>query len=285
MTLTGINIINQKFDKRLSRYIRRISIFKSVGRIKYNQKLTPSAFSYLSYNQKNIPVSIIGKETIHPQQRLVIAGPKISENIYVKYDGILIQILIEFTGSGFYYLFKKSPETLLNGLVDLKKFISCEECNQLEETLLKQENENEQVKHIERFLLKKGSTALRIIDYIEKSLNIIEENHGNITVSEISKKIGISERQFNRRFVEVVGISPKKYAKIFQLHYIIYLMHTGKYPKMQDIAYESDLFDPSHLIHKFKELTGFTPTEFIHSSKHIALKYFTEEHFNKINLS
>ena len=58
-------------------------------------------------------------------------------------------------------------------------------------------------------------------------------------------------------------------------------MHTGKYPKIQDIVYEIDLFDPSHLMHQFKELTGFTPTEFIHSNKHIALEYFTSEHFNK----
>ena len=281
MSLPLINITNQKVDPDLSKYIRRISIFKSPGKIKYSQKLTPSAFSYLSYNHKDIPASVFGKEIIRPHQRLMMTGPKISEDIFVKYNGALSQILIEFTGSGFYYLFHKSPKALINRLIELQRFTLCNECDQLEEALIKMQNENEQAELIKKFLLERTSVALPFVDYIEKSLKIIEENHGNITVSEISKKIAISERQFNRRFIEIVGISPKKYAKIFQLQYVIYLMHTGKYPKIQDIVYEIDLFDPSHLMHQFKELTGFTPTEFIHSNKHIALEYFTSEHFNK----
>ena len=44
---------------------------------------------------------------------------------------------------------------------------------------------------------------------------------------------------------------------------------------MQDIAYETEFYDPVHITHRFKELTNFTPYEFLNSDKHIALDFFT----------
>ena len=90
------------------------------------------------------------------------------------------------------------------------------------------------------------------------------------------KEIGISERQFDRKFREVVGISPKCYSKILQLHFTINLMRSKNYSSIQEIAYQAEFYDIAHFTHRFKELTGFTPNEFIKSDKHIALKYFTD---------
>ena len=45
---------------------------------------------------------------------------------------------------------------------------------------------------------------------------------------------------------------------------------------MQNIAYEAEFYDPAHFTRRFKELTTFTPHEFINSDKHIALDFFTE---------
>jgi hypothetical protein len=81
----------------LLKYIRKISVFRSKKPITYRQKLTPSAFTCISYNQRDIPVSIFGKRRVHPERRLQIAGPKINEHIYVQYNGTLEQILIECT--------------------------------------------------------------------------------------------------------------------------------------------------------------------------------------------
>ena len=78
-----INVENRKPNIKLSKYVRKISIFKSEGAIKFQHKLTPSAFTYLSYNQEKIPLSIFGGKKIRPVQRLQIAGPKIDEEIYV----------------------------------------------------------------------------------------------------------------------------------------------------------------------------------------------------------
>ena len=76
-----IEIIKISPDPKLKRFINRISIFKSKNIIEYKHKLTPSAFTYLSYNHADIPTSIFGNNKILPDRRLQIAGPKINEDI------------------------------------------------------------------------------------------------------------------------------------------------------------------------------------------------------------
>ena len=84
-----INIKNLEPAKELKQYVRKISIFQSKSAIEYKQKLTPSAFTYLSYNSGDIPTSIFGTKRIQPDDRLQIAGPKNSEEIFVEYNGKL----------------------------------------------------------------------------------------------------------------------------------------------------------------------------------------------------
>ena len=262
--------------KELSEYIRKISLFKTKGKIIYKQKLTPSAFTYLSYNSKDIPTSKFGKKSVQPKSRLQIAGPKISEENYVVYNGELSQILIEFSASGFYYLFNTSPSNLNNNLTDLNNFLDNENYKQLEFELLQSQNMSSQIEILEEFLIDKISSALPFIDYIEKALMIIEKQKGHINIRTLIDKLSIGIRQFDRKFLEVVGITPKSYSKIVQLHYVIKLMQSKRYNSLQDLSYQAEFYDHSHFANQFKELTGFTPNEFIKSNRHIALKYFTD---------
>ena len=127
-----INIRTIEPRPELALYLRRISVFESAGRIKYKHTLTPSPYTYISYNSKDIPVSIIDNKRVHPKQRLQVTGPKINKDIYVEYRGYLSQILIEFTASGFYHLFHVSPVKLVDYHFKLSRFVNKELFQQLE---------------------------------------------------------------------------------------------------------------------------------------------------------
>jgi AraC-like DNA-binding protein len=74
----------------------------------------------------------------------------------------------------------------------------------------------------------------------------------------------------------MVGISPKLYLKIQQLHHVINLMNVKEFSSFKEISYHAKFYDPSHFDHRFKELVGITPNEFLKSDEHHALKYFTD---------
>lgn len=271
-----ITITHKNPGSQLSKYVRKISTFESKRDLDYKHKLTPSAFTYLSYNHNHIPVSIFNNKRLRPNNRLQIAGPKINDDIFVEYNGKLFQILVEFTASGFYYLFHHSPWRIKNNLSNLSDYISTERSILLEQDLCDSKNSTHQVKLLEEFLIERLPVALPFVDYIENALNLIEQHNGSIQIHELIKEVGISERQFNRKFREIVGLSPKAYSKILQLHYVIRLMQSKEYSSIQDLAYRAEYYDLAHFAHRFKELTGFSPNAFINSDKHIALKYFTD---------
>jgi AraC-like DNA-binding protein len=271
-----ISVQNIKPQPLLSKYIRKFSIFESKSRTKFRHKLTPSPYTYLSYNHKEIPVSVFGDMRIHPKQRLQIAGPKIDEEIYVEYNGTLKQILVEFTASGFYYLFHESPSKMINALSALENFSTLENNFQLEQELKRNDDIQIQIKIIEEYLIEKTMSALPFCNYLEESINLIEENTGNTPIRSIAEQVNISERQLDRKFLEVVGVTPKQYSKIMQLHHVINLMSSKSFSSLQDIAYFADYYDMPHFSRRFKELTGFSPSEFLKSDKDIALKYFRD---------
>lgn len=271
-----IDIKHIKPSEQLSKYVRKISVFESRKKITFKQKVTPSAYTYLSYNHKDIPIPIIGIEEGPHKQRLQIVGPKIGEDFSVNYNGFLSQILVEFTATGFYYLFHKSPKSYLNKIMNFTEFSLNDESHQLEDELKNCRDIFIQIEIMENWIIEKSNKALTICDYIDKAVSILEKANGHINIAELSKQIFKSERQFERQFIKLVGISPKHFSKIIQLHYVINLMQKKEYGSIQDLSYKSNYYDAPSFSNKFKELTGFSPGEFLDSDDHIALKYFTD---------
>ena len=66
-------------NEQLSKFVRKISIFESKKEINYKQKLTPSVYTILSYNHKDIPTPIIATQQAPHSQRLQISLGQDSE--------------------------------------------------------------------------------------------------------------------------------------------------------------------------------------------------------------
>jgi AraC-like DNA-binding protein len=269
-----IKIRHAQIKSHLAKYVKRISVFECIGQIEFKHKLIPSGDTYLSYNHKDIPVYFNHKR-VNPSERLQITGPKTNQNIYVEYGGELLQILIEFTPTGFYYLFHDSPAKYLNELVKLSHFEHHGSIENLRKQLRAKDNPDTLVDIIQDYLIELSFHALPFCKYIEEAISLMETNIGKIRVQDIAKAINKSERQFYRKFQKIVGVSPKKYSKMLQLHYVISLMNSKEISSFKEISYTANFYDQSHLDHRFKELLGITPNKFLSSKEHNALKYFT----------
>jgi len=263
-------------DEQLVNYIHKISIFTSDDNIQYNQKLTPSPFTCLSYNHNYIPEFKISDDVFPAKSKLQLTGPKTMDDIFAVHKGKLNQILIEFTPSGFYYLFQLSPANLMNATTPLSGFVKHGVLSNLLERLAKSRDSNKRIKLLQDFLLRYKTHASPPIDFIEKAILMIDGSFGDISVNHICREIGKSERQFYRKFSEIVGIPPIQYIKIRQLHFIINLIHLKQYQSIKELAYDTGFYDPAHFSNSFKKLTGMTPGDFITSDEHVALDYFSE---------
>ena len=95
---------------------------------------------------------------------------------------------------------------------------------------------------------------------------------GQLTVNELIKLTGYSERKLERLFNQAIGLSPVKYLQIVRLHYFLSLMRSGNKAESLTVAgLESGYYDQAHLIHNFKQVTGLTPTQYLTTASALAV--------------
>jgi AraC-like DNA-binding protein len=205
-----------------------------------------------------------------------VTGPKTRDDLFALHNGKLSQVLIEFTASGFFCFFRRSPGQYLNTTVTLDQLYTNANIQKLTTDLAATDEPDQHAEIIQRFIASADYIKHNKYDYLDNSIRMIEESNGNVTVNNICRQINISERQLNRKFVEITGLKPIQYIKLKQLHYIINLLHTRQFTSLKELAYETGFYDPAHFNHHFKKLTGMSPGAFLISEEHIAFKYYND---------
>jgi len=129
----------------------------------------------------------------------------------------------------------------------------------IDEQLINAHSEQEQVALLTSFLVGKLERAKTRDSLVEESLRLIHNSVGTITVKALLKSLDISERQFERRFCQVVGMPPLAYLRVRRFNEAIRLMKTGQYDTLTEIAHTLKFHDQSHFIRDIKTFTGITP--------------------------
>jgi AraC-like DNA-binding protein len=104
---------------------------------------------------------------------------------------------------------------------------------------------------------------------IQKAINSILETKGGITVEKLSEEMAVSERQTERLFKKIIGLSPKFYCRIIRFNAIFQLL-SQRDPSWAELAYEAGFADQSHFIRNFKAFTGEGPSDYGFDEKTLA---------------
>ncbi|SDR74611.1 helix-turn-helix domain-containing protein [Gramella sp. MAR_2010_147] len=124
-----------------------------------------------------------------------------------------------------------------------------------------EKNLNLLVQRTDKFLNNMLERSIANSDYILKAANILR--HSQIpNIKELSGKVYISQRQLERRFKEVIGISPKKYLKIIRINRVMKLMEENVPMDLTSMAYHCGYYDQSHFIKDFRQITHLNPSIF-----------------------
>lgn len=95
---------------------------------------------------------------------------------------------------------------------------------------------------------------------IDDVIRHIESMRGTLQVARLVDMYGKSRRQFERRFLDVVGIPAKLFSEIVRFQRVSGLLARSALPLAQ-IAAELGYADQSHLTHEFSRFYGRPPSE------------------------
>jgi len=115
----------------------------------------------------------------------------------------------------------------------------------------------------EKYLIKKFSKKLIANPFIDFAVQKITNSPHQLTIEEVSRKVGYSQKHLIKIFKDNVGVTPKNFLKIIRFQKVIQDIGLLKKPNWTNIALESGYYDQAHFINDFKEFSGFTPNEYL----------------------
>ncbi len=96
---------------------------------------------------------------------------------------------------------------------------------------------------------------------IKRSMELIAEQSGSISLAAVPKESGLSSRNFSRLFLKETGLTPKDYLILCRIEKAKELLRTTKMT-VTDISLEAGYASLSKFIQMFKKTTGTLPSDY-----------------------
>jgi AraC-like DNA-binding protein len=93
------------------------------------------------------------------------------------------------------------------------------------------------------------------------AVQAIQRASGNVRVSRLAEATGLTRRHLERVFLDAVGISPKRLARVVRFQRAVRLLERGAPRRGAETALECGYADQAHFVREFRELAGCPPGE------------------------
>jgi AraC-like DNA-binding protein len=98
---------------------------------------------------------------------------------------------------------------------------------------------------------------------IESEVTYLFRSHGAVAISQLARRSALSVRQFERRFRQATGASPKMFARIARFQAAVDAKLAAPQRTWLDIAHSFGYHDQMHMIHDFEQLGRKTPSQLL----------------------
>lgn len=193
-------------------------------------------------------------------QALLVGQQEYRQTFQLSHEFLMIDVI--FQPGALYKLLGIPMTELLNKHVDAELLFGQEICN-INDRLANAVCYETMFTIIEQFLLEKIKKVRDNMHPVDKIGQVILDNPYSFNLDFFANQACLSHRQFERRFTQQVGITPRFYQRMgrFRKAFELKLQH-GKLP-WQDIAWQTGYTDYQHLAKDCKQFSGNTPNELI----------------------
>jgi AraC-like DNA-binding protein len=190
---------------------------------------------------------------------VIVVGPQTYRRVELQLKGTLESFVIMFQPDGLHRLFSIPMHELTDRDYEahsvLGSFIS-----HVRQRLGNSTSLEERVRFVDELLLRQ-SLRSRAFDGVSAAAHRIIREGGRVGLPALADSAGLGIRQFERRFIEQVGMRPKLFARIARFEAALETKARFVTRSWTDVAHDFGYYDQMHMVHDFAEFTGGTPTE------------------------
>ncbi|HXS35566.1 MAG TPA: AraC family transcriptional regulator [Flavipsychrobacter sp.] len=202
---------------------------------------------------------------IKDEQKSVVKGSHIigirRQSLVISQTGKQNFFCIRFKLGGTYPFFKIPVHLFANDFYTLQDLFG-NEFRELEEQLFDALDNTTRVAITEKYLLRKLRHLSGEYSMVSKCIHEIR-NSATSNIKELSVQYNTNYKTLERRFNNIMGLTPAELIKINRFNNAVLLMYSCRFDSLTNIAYECGYYDQSHFIREFRQLTNFSPKEFL----------------------
>lgn len=194
-----------------------------------------------------------------------------TKSYYLQLQGKIGMVGIVFKPSGISSLFGFPMYELVDERTDLTSVLG-KELKFISEQILEASSSAARISLLESFLLSQLCRQNVIYDRVDYAANMIVNKYGIIHVNELVEDVFLCRRQFERKFLYKVGVSPKYYARIRRVSFLCATLATNKW-KVNDwhyLIHQLGYYDQAHFIKDFTDFTGRSPCTYVKHNVELA---------------
>ncbi|HEX9200905.1 MAG TPA: AraC family transcriptional regulator [Acidobacteriaceae bacterium] len=93
-----------------------------------------------------------------------------------------------------------------------------------------------------------------------------------LTIRDVARDAGLSQRRFIQIFAREVGMSPKLFCRVRRFRQTLETVRQTAAPDWGRVAVDCGYYDQSHLIHEFRFFSNLSPTEYVRRRSDCAIQ-------------
>jgi AraC-like DNA-binding protein len=116
---------------------------------------------------------------------------------------------------------------------------------------------------LERLLLARLADTPPGLNLVRHAIGRIAGRHGAVSIRALSDRAGISMNHLGTQFKHLVGIPPKRLARIYRFARVVTSLDAAGPVDWSYLAHQAQYYDQSHFNKEFVAFTGHSPTDYL----------------------
>jgi AraC-like DNA-binding protein len=251
--------------KALADYIERFWAVSSGEEIVASDagRILPDGFVELVLNFLDAPHVILPGGEMRRQPECALVG-QLERGVGIHHAGRVEYLGVRFHPVGAAAFFKIPGRELAGRILPLE-VVSSRLKRDLEQEIDLSWDVRQKIATVEAVLMRKRDKAMTSDPIIGAAVQALRKSHGGVSIASLSKTLSISERTLERKFSQIVGISPKLFGRIQRFQRVCQFAEQGKRRDWADYAAALGYHDQSHLIKDFQRFSGESPGRLFHA--------------------
>ncbi len=239
------------------------------------QRIIPDGCMEMIFHIGDLYTQYLPDETSVLQPRCFVFG-QITVPLEIAPTGVTQIFAVRFYPGCFSPFTIVAPALMENKAVPLDALFG-EEGKRFGSSILEGGTTEARIELAEKFLTAKLQSPAMATRIVKEAVDTIISINGQLHVNQLAETLQVKRRQLERRFADVVGLSPKQLAKIIRLQSALQLLLRKDYDSLTELSYEGAYYDQSHFIKDFKTFTGTTPGKFYAGNLQLSSLFYGKE--------